>query len=407
MNTPLLVIFATVILDAMGMGLVTPITPVLLREVGHVPDVSWQYSLFLALYALMQFLFSPVLGALSDKHGRRPVLLVSLAGAAVDYTVMAMAPTLWLLYLSRAVAGITGATTAVAGACVADISAPVDRTRRFGQLAACFGLGFIAGPLLGGWLGAMWIRAPFYAAAVLNFVNLVFTYFALPESRRHEDKASKLSTLNPVAPLRWALGFRALLPMVFTYFIMALVGQVGATVWMLYGEDKFAWDTATIGLSLAGFGLLHAISQAFVAGPVAERWSNRMAMVLGIACDAAANVLMGLATHSWMVVLLMPLFCLGGIGVPALQSMMTTEVDDHHQGELQGVLASLNGLASVVGPPLIGFLYFMSRGRFPGFVWIFGAFLYVLCLPLLRGNAMSPSSAPAATEPEGEESGVA
>lgn len=389
MNKSLLIIFATVTLDAVGIGLIMPITPQLLREVGHVTDISWQYGAFLSLYALMQFIFSPILGALSDRFGRRPVLLVSLAGAAIDYAVMGLTPSLWLLYVGRAVSGITGASMAVSGAYISDITPEDQRARRFGQLGACFGVGFIAGPLLGGFLGETWVRAPFYAAALLNGINMVFAWFFLPESHQGKKTGGGADAFNPLAPLRWVLGFKVLLPMVLTFVIIALVGQVGGTVWMLYGEDKFAWDKITMGVSLAGFGFFHAVAQAFIAGPVAERWGNKAALVVGIVCDGAAYVLMALATSGWMAFALMPLFCLGGLGAPALQSLMTSHVGDDRQGELQGVLASLTSLASIFGPLLISGLYFASRGTFPGLVWIVGASLYLLCLPVLLGNGIS------------------
>ncbi|MDQ0472022.1 Tet(A)/Tet(B)/Tet(C) family tetracycline efflux MFS transporter [Labrys wisconsinensis] len=384
MTRALAIILTIVTLDAAGIGLTMPIMPRLLREVGHSGDLGWRYGAFLGLYALMQFLCAPLLGALSDRAGRRPVLLLSLAGAALDYLVLAASPWLWLLFVGRAVAGITGASMAVASACIADVTPEAQRARRFGQLSACFGLGFIAGPALGGLLGAISVRAPFVAAAALNGVTLVGALMALPETAK--AGAAPAVLLNPLAPLRWALSFPALSALIGAYLVLALVGEVGGTIWVLYGEDKFGWDPFTIGVSLAGFGLFHALAQAFVAGPIAERWGERRALAVGIAADSAAYGLIAVAAQGWMAFLLLPLFCLGGIGAPALQSLLAAEVDGEQQGRLQGVLASVTSLASILGPLLISSLYFASRASFPGLVWLGGAALYLVCLPLLFGR---------------------
>lgn len=381
------IILATVTLDAVGIGLILPIIPRLLRDVGHTVDIGWQMGLFLGLYAAMQFVCAPVLGALSDRFGRRPVLLAALAGATIDYLFMAGAPTLTLLFLGRAIAGITGASVSVANAYVADITPEELRARRFGHLSACFGVGFILGPALGGLLGDIWIRAPFLAAAALNAANLALALFLLPESRRGEAAPIDRSTLNPLAPLRWAVAFPALLPLLAAFVVLTLVGEVGATVWVMYGEDKFAWNGMMVGLSLAGFGFFHAAAQAFVAGPIAERFGERGAIHVAIAADTAAYVLIALVTEGWMAFLLFPLFCLGGIGAPALQSLLSAQAGADHQGRLQGVMASMAGLATVIGPPAISLGYFATRDIFPGFVWVAGAGLYLACLPLIRTPA--------------------
>lgn len=382
-NKPLVVILTTVILDAVGIGLVMPIIPQLFREAGHLTELGWQYGAFLSLYALMQFVFSPVLGALSDRFGRRPVLLVSLAGAAVDYLAMAVAPSLWLLYVGRAIAGITGASMAVATAYLSDITPPDQRARRFGQLSACFGIGFIVGPVLGGVLGTTWVRAPFCVAALFNALNFLVAMLALPESPAPRTVKFPLKALNPLSSLRWVFSFRSLLPLMLTFVVIILVGQVGGTIWVLYGQEKFAWDTLTVGLSLAGFGVFHALAQGLVAGPVVDRWGERAALMIGIVADSAAYVLLALATHGWMAFCLYPLFCLGGIGEPALKSLMTARVSNENQGQLQGVLASLMSLASIFGPLGASAVYGASRGFFPGLVWVLGATLYLLCVPVV------------------------
>jgi len=385
MNRALLTILATVVLSAIGIGLTMPIIPQLMRDVGHTAELGWKFGAFTGLYALMQFIFSPILGMLSDRFGRRPVLLLSLAGAVVDYLFMAMAPSLALLFVGRAIAGITGASMAVTSAYIADVTPEDQRSRRYGQLGACFGIGFIIGPVIGGLLGAYWVRAPFLAAAAMNALNLLLTFWQVQEShtQRAEAVPSERISFNPLASLRWAASFKTLLPLIGAYVVLMLVGEIGGTIWVLYGEDKFAWDALTIGISLAGFGAFHALAQAFVAGPIAERLGERMAMLIGIVSDGTAYVILALATHGWVAFALMPLFCVGGIGMPALQSMVSGSVGPEQQGKLQGVLASSASLASVIGPVGISAIYFATRGTFPGLVWLIGASLYLLCLPVL------------------------
>ncbi len=385
MNRSLLAIFATITLDAAGIGLTLPIIPGLLRDVGHVGDLGWRFGAFLSLYALMQFLASPLLGVLSDRIGRRPVLLLSLAGAAIDYLFMAFAPSLILLFVGRAIAGVTASNMAVASAYIADVTPEHMRARRFGQLSACFGIGFIAGPVVGGMLGEVWIRAPFLAAALLNTANLVVTFFLVRESRAAEPAGTARPSLNPLAPLRWALGFPVLLPLIGAFVAFSFIGEIAGTIWVLYGEDRFAWSPVTIGISLAGFGLLHALAQAFLAGPLTERLGEKRALFIGMAADAAAYSLIAVTTVGWMAFLLLPLFCLGGVSMPALQSLLTARVDGDHQGRLQGVLASMTSLASIFGPLAISSLYFASRAVFPGLVWVVGAALYGVTIPLIAG----------------------
>ncbi|MGO9932920.1 MAG: Tet(A)/Tet(B)/Tet(C) family tetracycline efflux MFS transporter [Steroidobacteraceae bacterium] len=375
------VVLAIVALDFAGIGLTLPIIPRLLSEVAHTPDLSWRFGAFLSLYALMQFIFSPILGAWSDRIGRRPVLLFSLAGATVDYILMALAPSLALLFVGRAIAGITGASLAVASAYIADVSSEDQRARRFGQLNAFQGLGFIAGPVIGGLLGDIWLRAPFIAAAALNGVTFLVTLLILREPQRHVHPASEGSYLNPLKPFHWAFSISPLLPLLLIYVIFALIGQVGGTIWVVYGSDRFAWSPLWIGISIACFGFLHAIAQAFIAGPMAERWGERFALLTGVITDGTASVAIAFATQGWMAFALMPLFCLGGVGMPALQSLMTGKVDPADQGRLQGVLASLNSLVSIGGPLAISTVYFAYRTTFPGLVWIAGAALYVVSLP--------------------------
>lgn len=384
MNKALIVILAAVLLDAVGIGLIFPILPALLREVVHGGDVAGLFGLTLAIYAAMQFLFAPVLGVLSDRYGRRPVLLFSLAGAAVDYLVMAFAPEFWMLVVGRAIAGLTSANMAVATAYITDISEESERAKRFGYFHAMFGIGFIIGPILGGVLGDLWLRAPFLAAALLNAANFALALFVLPESRRGDASARfDLAALNPFRPLRWALGFAALLPLMVLWVLINFVGTMYGTVWALFGEDMFAWSGLMIGLSLGIFGVFHAGAQAFLTGPAAQRLGERNALLVGLACEALALVILGFATQGWILFALAPLFALGGIGMPALQSILTRQVDGDSQGKLQGVLSSLVSLSAVAGPLVFSTAYLLLKPHWPGAVWVLGASCYLLALPLI------------------------
>lgn len=391
MNKALIVILAAVTLDAVGIGLIFPILPALLRDVGHLTDVATLLGLMLALYSACQFLFSPVLGVLSDRFGRRPILLISLAGAAIDYLIMAFAPQLWLLVLGRAIAGITSANMAVATAYITDISTEEERARRFGYFHAMFGIGFIIGPVLGGILGDFWVRAPFIAAALLNGVNLLLALFVLPESRAGKaDARFTWDALNPFKPLKWALTFASLIPLMAIYVIMSFVGTMYGTIWALYSEDSFQWNGLMIGLSLGAFGVFHAGAQAFLTGPAVARLGERWALIVGMGCELTALAILGVATEGWILFALAPLFALGGIGMPALQSLVTTQVGADRQGQLQGVLASLVSLAAVFGPLFFSFSYFAVRGTWPGLIWIIGALIYLLALPLMLGIRRRP-----------------
>jgi MFS transporter, DHA1 family, tetracycline resistance protein len=383
-NRPLVVILATVTLDSIGIGLITPVVPSLLRELSRDSHVAGRIGYFLAIYSLMQFVFSPILGSLSDRFGRRPVLLVSLAGAAVDYAVMALTPELWVLYLGRVIAGVTGANMAVATAYIADVSREDERARRFGYMNACFGLGFVAGPLLGGLVGTHSPRYPFLLAALFNGLNFLIGYLVLPESRPRETNRTVGTSFRPFASLRWVWGMTALLPLLTIYIVVQLVGQVGGTIWVIYGEERFGWDARMVGLSLAAFGTLHAVAQAFLTGPATRLAGERGSIVLGLLADGTAYVLMAFATDGWMAFALMPLFTAGGIAMPALQSLLSNQVVEEKQGELQGILTSLMSLAAVVGPIAVTELYAATSDSWKGAVWVAGAALYALCFPGLR-----------------------
>ena len=384
MNRAFAILLAAVTIDSIGIGLIFPILPSLIREVAGPADSSLLFGVIIAVYALMQFVCAPLLGALSDRYGRRPLMLASIAGAAVDYLVMAFSPWFAVLLIGRIVSGVTGANMAVATAYIADITPEDERAGRFGKMSAAFGVGFIIGPVIGGLLGAWWLRSPFLAGAILNAVNFSLALFVLPESRK-PAAGSKLDwrALNPFAPLKWALSFRALIPLLALFFLLNAIGNVPGTIWVLYGQAKFGWDTFTVGLSLAVFGAFLVLSQAFLVGPLTKRIGETRTLFVGLACDMLAYILIAFANQGWMAFVLAPLFSLGGVGQPALQSLLSAEVDADRQGQLQGVLASLTSLTTIIGPLAGTAIYAATAGVWLGTVWILGAALYLLIVPIL------------------------
>ncbi len=382
MNKALIVILATVAIDAIGAGLIFPILPELLTQLTEGGDIGVLYGVMLAVYAVMQFIFSPVLGALSDRFGRRPVLLLSLAGTLIDYLVMAVSPLGWVLVVGRAMAGITSANMAVASAYITDITPADKRAQRFGLVGAVMSMGFIVGPVIGGVMGAWWLRSPFLVAALFNGINLAVALFVLPESRKAAEGTFDFKQLNPLAPLVWLWNFKPLLPMVVVSVVFGLIAAVPGTIWVLYGAERFGWDSVHMGISLSVFGVSGALCQAFLVGPLTRRFGDLGTLMIGIGFDTLAYTLMAFADQSWMGYAVAPFFALGGVAMPALQSLLTSRVSDEQQGQLQGVLASLMSLAGIVGPVLTTAIFFSTRDIWIGTVWLVGAALYVLATPL-------------------------
>jgi len=383
MNRPLVVIYLCVALDAMGIGLVFPILPALVGDVTHAASVAPLIGVMAALYAAMQLVCAPVLGALSDRLGRRPVMLVSMAGATVNYVLLACAPSVWLLLLGRAIAGLTAANVSVATAYITDISPESMRARRFGLMNAMFGAGFIVGPVLGGALGDYWVRLPFVAAAVLNAANLLLAFFALKESHSPGKKGIDLAALNPLRPLRWLATRRSLLPIVLTFFILSATGEAYGVCWALWGSDTFKWNGFWIGLSLGTFGVCQALVQAFLPGPASRLLGDRNAVFVGIACACTALTAMAFVREGWVVFAVMPIFALGSIGVPALQALATRQVEAALQGQFQGLLTSTVSLASIIAPLGFSTFYYVVRADWPGAVWLLVVVVYAMAVPLV------------------------
>jgi DHA1 family tetracycline resistance protein-like MFS transporter len=383
MNRPLVVIYFCVALDAMGIGLVFPILPALVQDVTHASNVAPFIGLMAALYAAVQLVFAPMLGALSDRLGRRPVMLLSLAGAAVNYLLLAVAPSLVWLLLGRAVAGLTSANMSVATAYITDISPEAMRARRFGLFNAMFGAGFIVGPVLGGVLGDYWVRLPFIAAAVLNAANFLLACSSLVESRAPSRERLKLAALNPLRPLKWVMSKKSLLPIVFTFFILSATGEAYGLCWALWGTDAFRWNGFWVGLSLGTFGVCQTLVQALLPGPASRLFGERGAVFVGIACACVALVCMAFIREGWMVFAVMPLFALGSIGAPALQALASRQVDAARQGQFLGVLTSAVSLASIVAPLGFSTFYYLFRADWPGAIWLVVVAVYAIAVPLV------------------------
>lgn len=383
MNRPLFVIYTAIALDAIGIGIIFPVLPRLLEQVVHTHDVAPYIGIMTALYAFMQFLFAPMLGALSDNVGRRPVLLISLAGAAINYVVMALAPQLWMLFLCRGLAGLTSANVSVATAYITDISPEDKRVQRFGLFNAMFGIGFIIGPVLGGLLGDYGLRLPFVAAAMLNACNLLLALFMLPESRTPARQKFNLPALNPLRPLSWIFATKGLLPIAFVFFLISATGEAYGTCWAMWGFDTFKWNGLWIGLSLGAFGVCHMLVQALLSGPVTKWLGERKAVVVGFACASIALVAMAFASRGWMVFAVMPIFAFGDIGTPAFQALATRQVAPTLQGQLQGVLASAMSLASIVAPLAFSATYFIVHKQWPGAIWLSVIVLYAIAVPFV------------------------
>ena len=391
-----LLIFGLAFLDAVGIGIVFPTLPGLLRSLlDGKGEIAQHYGFLLAAYAATMFLSSPLLGALSDRYGRRPLLLFSLFGTALDDLVMALAPTLSILYLGRTLAGFTGANYTVANAYLTDITTEENRSAAFGRMSACFGVGIIAGPALGGLAGVYSLRAPFYLAAALNGLSALICFFALPESRHDTRRNTRASSerapmrwtqLNPLASLRSIGSLHGVSRLLYVICTVEMVGQVPAVLWVVYGTAHFGWTPAVVGVSLAFFGLVHALVQAFLPALVEKRVHREGTVLIGMASDSLGYVLFSFARNTGAAFSFMPLLCVGGLAQPALQAMLTSKAGENQQGELQGVLTGLNSLIAIVGPIAVASLYAVLQGAWPGYpgsVWMFAIVLYVPCFVLL------------------------
>ena len=386
MRLPVLFIMFTVMIDAMGIGLIMPVMPDLMVEVGGgtLGAAALWRGLLSTSFAAMQFLFGPVVGGLSDRFGRRPILLVSLVAMAADYLLMAVAGTIWLLLIGRIIGGITAATHSTANAYIADISKPEDKSANFGLIGAAFGLGFVLGPLIGGLLAEYGTRAPFYAAAVLSGLNALFGWVVLKETVTDAIRRPfSLKRANPFG------AFKALskLPMIGTllgvYFVYSIAHTVYPAIWSYFGKERFDWDPATIGLSLGLFGIMMAAVQGFLIRPAIKYLGERGTIIYGLFFDILAFGFLSLVTSGTVALFFIPVAALAGIVSPALQGLMSQAVGDDQQGELQGALTSLSALAMIISPMLMTTTFAAFTAETAPFYMPGAPFLLALILTLI------------------------
>lgn len=396
MRLPILFILITVMLDAMGIGLIMPIMPDLIREVqgGTLATAALWGGVLSTVFAVMQFLFGPIVGNLSDRFGRRPVLLVSLVVMSLDYLVMAVAGSIWLLLVGRVVGGITAATHATANAYMADISKPADKAANFGLIGAGFGAGFVLGPLIGGLLGEYGTRAPFYAAAILSALNFAFGFFVLRETVTDRIRRPfRWSRANPLGAFRHVARLPGIRRLLVVYFIYSVAFYVYPSVWSYFTQERFGWSPQLIGLSLALFGIMMAIVQGGLIRIVLRRFGEWKTVVYGHAFDALAFGIIGTVTSGTLVLILTPITALGAVITPALQGIMSQQVDDDAQGELQGVLASVGALSMIVSPLLMTSVFAIFTGEnapiyLPGAPFLVSMFLMLVGLVIfVRGRS--------------------
>ncbi|WP_136657108.1 TCR/Tet family MFS transporter [Nitratireductor sp. XY-223] len=383
-------IFVVVVINMLGVGLAWPILPKLVQsfEGGNISSAAFQYGLLASAYALAQFLFSPLMGNLSDAFGRRPVLLLSQTGLAIDYAILAVAPDYWWLLAARLISGVLGATITTANAYMADISTPQNRARNFGLVGAAFGIGFIAGPALGGLLGEIDIRLPFVAAALLSLGNTLYGYFLLPESLDPSKRrpVGRLWKSNPVGALANMTRFPVLLPLFLALFLTAVAARGLEAIWVLYTDFRFGWTLRDSALSLAFVGVMFIIVQGLLVGPSVRLLGERRVVLLGYFVAIVALFLFGIAERGWMLFPLTALYIVGGaLAEPALKAICSRTVPDDYQGLLQGVLASIGSVAIIAGPLSASMMLAHVSGpspivNLPGIWFLVGALLFLIAL---------------------------
>ncbi len=387
-------ILVTVFIDVLGIGIIIPILPELIKDFvgGSTAMAGRWFGILAATYALMQFVFAPLLGALSDRVGRRPVILISLFGLGIDYVVMGLAPSLGWLFAGRLIAGLMGANITTANAYIADISSPENRARNFGFIGVAFGMGFIFGPALGGLLGGIDLRLPFFVSAGLALVNWLYGFFVLPESLPPEKRDRfEWRKANPVGSLL-VLGSYPLVAGLTAAFVFVVLAQRGLeTVWVLYTGHKFGWDEQANGLSLMLVGIMAAVVQGGLVRPIVGRLGERRAILGGLVVATITFVGYGMATAGWMLLVCIVFGSIGGVAGPAIQSLVAGAVAPAEQGKVQGAIASLMSLTGILAPLIFtsGLFSFFTSTRapfaLPGAPFLLGALMYMLAfLSLVR-----------------------
>lgn len=389
-KTALLFIFVTILVDVIGIGIILPIIPELIMELtGEGIDMAVLYGMWLTTaFAGMQFLFSPVLGEISDQYGRRPILLIALLGLSIDYLIHAWAPTITWLFLGRFLAGITGASFTVASAYIADISTKENKAKNFGLIGAAFGLGFIIGPGIGGFFGEIDIRLPFYIAAGLTFSNFLFGWLFVPESLTKENRR-KINFLKmiPGVSLVALRNYKGVLLLIFAFFLANLAGQALPSTWSYYGIERYNWSPKEIGISLMVVGLLVAIVQGFLVGILVKKFGKRVVVTVGFLLWTVGMFLFSLATEPWMLYAFLIPYALGGIAGPTVQGLISNQVSEKEQGNLQGSITGLVSVTAILGQLIFSpVFYFFIRPEgdiyYPGAPYTLAAFFLLVAFLL-------------------------
>ncbi|WP_290798924.1 TCR/Tet family MFS transporter [Flavihumibacter sp. UBA7668] len=385
-------IFITLIIDVTGLGIIIPVIPKLISQLidGNVSEAA-SYGGWLGFaYAITQFVCAPVLGNLSDRFGRRPVLLLSLLGFGVDYIFMAYAPTIGWLFVGRIIAGLFGASITTASAYIADISTAENRAQNFGMIGAAFGIGFIIGPVIGGVLGEYGAKIPFLAAAGLSLLNALYGYFVLPESLAVENRRSfDWKRANPLGSFQHLRKYPAVSGLVISFVLIYIAAHAVQTTWTYYNIEKFGWSEQMIGYSLGLVGLMVALVQGGLIRVVIPKLGYQRSVYTGLFLYSLGFLLFAFATETWMMFAFTAVYCLGGITMPAIQGIISSVVPPNEQGELQGGLTSLMSATSIIGPPLMTtlFAYFTQPGApvyFPGAPFLTAAILVLISGLLAR-----------------------
>lgn len=363
-NAAIAFIFVTAVLDVVAMGIVIPVLPTLIEEfVGSNAKAGVINGGFIALWALMQFVASPVIGSLSDQYGRRLVILISTAGLALDYVLVAMAPNLWWLALARIVAGVTSSSFSAIYAYMADITPPPQRARAYGLIGAAFSGGFVLGPLMGGVLGEYGPRVPFWVAAALSALSFCYGFFVLPESLAPEKRMPfAWKRANPIGAMSLLRSHPELTGLAVVNFLLYFAHHVFSSVFVLYAAYRYDWSSWQVGVLLAAVGVLDMVVQGIVVGPVARRFGDRATMIFGLFVGAFGIAMMGLAPTGLIFTLAMIPNALWGLSMPTLQSLMTQRVSESEQGQIQGANMSVASVAGVVSPLFFGWIYSLSVG---------------------------------------------
>jgi len=408
-KSALLFILVTICLDSIGLGIIIPSFPTLVSETAHVPisQASQYFGWVMGANAFMQFLFSPLIGNLSDRFGRRPILLISVLGMSLDYLVMYFAPDLWWLVIGRAVSGIFGASFTSASAYIADISAPDKRAQNFGMIGAAFGIGFVIGPAIGGLLSDFGARTPFLVAAFFSMANFIYGFIVLKESLPVENRrAFEWKRSNPFGALQQMKRFKKLKYLFLVSFLTILTTMCVHSTWNFYSMEKFGWTTKEVGISLAVVGVCFGVVQGALTGKIVAKFGQKNAAKIGLFLSIFVLIGMGLIYQGWMMYAIILPYAFTGIVDPTIRSIISGQVQSNEQGELQGIFTSLMSLAEIIGPPLFMWFYYNFKTSVPhsniglGTPFWVAAFIALLAFVLITWTLKGYTKSDEVTEEE-------